>query len=132
MTKSQLIERLAEKAPHVHPRQIEAIVNAVFDQMAQALKAEGRIELRGFGCFGVRSRPARLGRNPKTGAPVQLPHRLAVSFAAGKELRERINRASSPPERMARTLTRLSSVLVSGTGSHSSHPGAEGRVAPRI
>ena len=97
MTKSQLIERIAEKAPHLQPRQIEALVNAIFEQMAQALKAGERIELRGFGCFSLKVRPARIGRNPKTGAPVSLRRRLAVAFAAGKELRERINRARPAP-----------------------------------
>lgn len=92
MTKSQLIERIAQRAPHVPPRRIEQIVNAVFEQMAEALKSGARIELRGFGCFTVKSRRARLGRNPKTGASVAMPQRVALSFAAGKELRERINR----------------------------------------
>ncbi|MDY7231641.1 integration host factor subunit beta [Hyalangium rubrum] len=97
MTKSQLIECIAKKAPHVPPRRIEQIVNAIFEQMTEALKAGERIELRGFGCFTVKSRRARLGRNPKTGASVALPKRIALSFAAGKELRERINRAALPP-----------------------------------
>jgi integration host factor subunit beta len=96
MTKSQLIERITQQAPHVHPRRIEAIVNAVFEQMTEALKAGERIELRGFGCFVVKSRPARLGRNPRTGASVAVPRRIALAFAAGKELRERINRAPLP------------------------------------
>jgi integration host factor subunit beta len=96
MTKSQLIERIAQQAPHIHPRRIEAIVNAVFEQMTEALRAGERIELRGFGCFAVKSRPARLGRNPKTGAPVAVPRRVLLSFAAGKQLRERINRVSLP------------------------------------
>jgi integration host factor subunit beta len=95
MTKSQLIECIAEKAPQVDPRQLEAIVNAVFERMTQALKAGERIELRGFGCFGVKSRPARIARNPKTGVAVSLPRRLAVSFAAGKALRERIRGGSA-------------------------------------
>ncbi len=124
MTKSQLIECIAEKAPHVHPRRIEAIVNAFFEQLTQALKAGERIELRGFGCFGVKSRPARIGRNPKTGAPVPLPRRLAVSFAAGKELRERINRARSPPERRPLAPARMPSSSVLGTSALTSYPGA--------
>src|SRR5690606_23114129 len=94
-----LIALIARKAPHVPPRRVEAIVNAVFEGMTQALRAGERIELRGFGCFALKSRPARLGRNPKTGAPVQLPRRAAVSFSAGKELRERLNRVRSVPHR---------------------------------
>ena len=98
MTKSQLIERIAEKAPHVPLRRIEAIVNAVFERMTLTLQAGQRIELRGFGCFTVKSRPARIGRNPKTGASVPLKQRSSVAFAAGKELRERLNRVRSPPQ----------------------------------
>jgi integration host factor subunit beta len=125
MTKSQLIELIAEKAPHVPPRRVEAIVNAIFERMTQALKAGERIELRGFGCFAVKSRSARLGRNPKTGALVPLPQRVAVSFSAGKELRERINRvrASRPP------LDTTQVVLPSRTASHL---GSGGEEAPRI
>ncbi|MFL5345718.1 MAG: HU family DNA-binding protein [Hyalangium sp.] len=126
MTKSQLIECIAEKAPHVHPRRIEAIVNAVFEQMTQALKEGGRIELRGFGCFGLKSRRARVGRNPKTGAPVALPRRLGVLFAAGKELRERINRVQAPPERRAHAPARVPFSSVLGPSELTSHPGAWG------
>lgn len=127
MTKSQLIALVAQKAPHVPPRRVEAIVNAVFESMTQALRAGERIELRGFGCFAVKSRPARIGRNPKTGAPVQLPERAAITFSAGKELRERLNRhrARSLPHHpeisQGGLLSRPASHLVSG--------GAE---APRI
>lgn len=124
MIKSQLIECIAEKAPHVHPRRIEAMVNAVFEQMTQALKAGERIELRGFGCFAVKSRPARIARNPKTGASVALPRRLAVSFVAGKELRERINRALASPERHSYGPARLPSSSALGTSEFTSHPGA--------
>ncbi len=91
MTKSQLIERISERAPHVPRREVEAIVNAVFEQMAEALKAERRIELRGFGVFGVRVREAHPGRNPKTGEAVQVPARRNAFFTPGKELRDRLN-----------------------------------------
>jgi integration host factor subunit beta len=125
MTKSQLIAFISQKAPHVPPRRIEAIVNAVFECMTQALRAGKRIELRGFGCFAVKSRPARIGRNPKTGAPVPLPQRAAISFSAGKELRERLNRARSLPHRPGIP----PGVLLSRTASHL---GSEGVEAPRI
>jgi len=91
MTKSQLIERIAERAPHVPRREVEAIVNAVFEQLAEALKAERRVELRGFGVFGVRVREAHAGRNPKTGESVQVPARRNAFFTPGKELRDRLN-----------------------------------------
>lgn len=91
MTRSELIERVAERAPHVPRRELEAIVHAVFDCMAQALVAGKRIELRGFGVFALRTRRARTGRNPKTGKSVAVPERRTLTFAAGKELRARLN-----------------------------------------
>ncbi len=94
MTRSELIERIVERAPHVPRREVEAIVHAVFDEMSQALVAGKRIELRGFGVFAVRTRRARTGRNPKTGERVLVPTRRTLSFSAGKELRERLN---APP-----------------------------------
>jgi integration host factor subunit beta len=132
MTKSQLIERIAEKAPHLQPRQIEALVNSIFEQMAQSLKAGERIELRGFGCFSLKVRPARIGRNPKTGAPVALQRRLAVAFSAGKELRERINRVRSAPAPASHGSVRLPATSVLGASAFASLPVAAGDVAPRI
>lgn len=124
MTKSQLIALIAQKAPHP-PRRVEAIVNAVFECMTQAMRAGERIELRGFGCFTVKSLPARIGRNPKTGAPVQLPQRAAVFFSAGKELRERLNRVRSLPQRPGPSHEVLLSPALS-------HFGSGGEEAPRI
>lgn len=97
MTRSELIERILERAPHVPRREAEAIVHAVFDCMAEALVAGKRIELRGFGVFSVRTRRARTGRNPKTGQSVSIPERRTLSFAAGKELRERLNAPAPQP-----------------------------------
>lgn len=96
MTKSQLIERIAQQAPHIPPRRVEHIVNAIFEQMTESLRTGERIELRGFGCFTLRTRRPRQGRNPRTGESVSVPRRVALSFAAGKELRERIN-PDTPP-----------------------------------
>jgi integration host factor subunit beta len=130
MTKSQLIECLAEKAPHVPLRRIEAIVNAVFERMTQALQAGERIELRGFGCFTVRSRRARLARNPKTGAPVPLKQRSTVAFAAGKELRARLNPVRAPPQRRAGVPLHLPPKPVLRLTALSSHLGSAGEAAP--
>lgn len=132
MTKSQLIERIAEKAPHLQPRQIEALINTLFEQMAQALKEGERIELRGFGCFSLKVRPARIGRNPKTGAPVALRRRLAVAFYAGKELRERLNRARPASAPAPHGSVRLPTTSVLGASTFAAHPSAAGDVAPRI
>lgn len=92
MTKSQLVDLIAEKAPHVPRREVEQIVNTVFDSMVDALKREQRIEIRGFGSFGVKVRDAREARNPKTGDKVSVPRRLTPFFSVGKELRDRLNR----------------------------------------
>lgn len=97
MTRSELIERILERAPHVPRREVEAIVHAVFDCMAEALVAGKRIELRGFGVFSIRTRRARTGRNPKTGQSVSIPERRTLSFAAGKDLRERLNAPRAAP-----------------------------------
>jgi integration host factor subunit beta len=97
MTRSELIERILERAPHVPRREVEAIVHAVFACMAESLVAGKRIELRGFGVFSVRTRRARTGRNPKTGQSVSVPERRTLSFAAGKELRERLNAPPAEP-----------------------------------
>jgi len=91
MTKSQLIDLIAGKAPQVPRREVEAIVNAVFDAMVAALADGERIEIRGFGSFVVKLRRAREGRNPKTGVKVQIPERRTLSFTVGKELRDRLN-----------------------------------------
>ena len=91
MTKSQLIERIAQRAPHAPRRDIEAIVNAVFETMIKALKREQRIEIRGFGSFAVKVRGPREGRNPKTGQKVAVPRRRTPFFTVGKELRDRLN-----------------------------------------
>jgi integration host factor subunit beta len=97
MTKSQLIERIAERAPHVPRREVERIVNTVFEAMVGALRAEERIEIRGFGSFAVKVREAREARNPRTGERVQVPRRLNPFFTVGKELRDRLNRGSPAP-----------------------------------
>jgi integration host factor subunit beta len=132
MTKSQLIERIAQQAPHIPPRRIEAIVNAVFEQMTEALKSGERIELRGFGCFTVKTREARLGRNPRTGKSVSVPRRVALSFAAGKELRQRINRAPEPPEPEASAPAVLPLKLEQVSPALVAQPLVAGEVGPRI
>lgn len=94
MTKSQLIERIAERAPHVPRREVEEIVNTVFDSMVDALRRTERIEIRGFGSFAVKIRHPREGRNPRTGERVRVPRRLTPYFTPGKELRDRLNAIS--------------------------------------
>ncbi|MBI3183308.1 MAG: integration host factor subunit beta [Myxococcales bacterium] len=94
MTKSQLIDRIAAKVADLPRREVEAIVCAIFEAMAEALREGQRIEIRGFGSFCVKARAARQGRNPRTGERVNVPLRHTVSFTIGKELKERLNPTS--------------------------------------
>ena len=91
MIKSELIARLAAENPHLTHKDVERVVNIVLDGMVETLEEGGRVELRGFGAFSVRSRPARSGRNPRTGASVSVPAKSVPFFKSGKELRERLN-----------------------------------------
>ena len=72
MTKSELIARLAEKNPTLYYRDLELLVNTIFDTITDALVNENRVELRGFGAFSIRNRNARKGRNPRTGDKVSV------------------------------------------------------------
>lgn len=94
MTKSELILRLSKKYPHLYQRDVETLVNTVFDNISETLVSGGRVELRGFGAFSVRKREARKARNPKNGQEVFIGERYAIYFRTGKELRERINKPS--------------------------------------
>jgi integration host factor subunit beta len=91
MIRSELIARLAEENPHLTHRDVERVVSIVLEQMCETLAAGGRVELRGFGSFSVRARPARAGRNPRTGEPVEVRAKAAPFFKSGKELRLRLN-----------------------------------------
>ncbi len=94
MTKSELIQRLAEQNPHLYQRDVERIVSTIFEEFAGALARGDRVELRGFGAFSVKQRGPRIGRNPRTGEAVQVAEKFIPFFKAGKELRERLNRDS--------------------------------------
>ena len=91
MTKSELIQHLAERNPHLYQRDVERIVTTVFDEISNALARGDRVELRGFGAFSVKRREARQGRNPRTGQSVQVSEKHIPFFKTGKELRERLN-----------------------------------------
>lgn len=92
MTKSELIEEVAKQAPDISKRDIEIIVNTIFDGMTEALARHDRIEIRGFGSFIAKPRRAREGRNPRTGEKVHVPQKWVPFFTVGKELRRRINK----------------------------------------
>lgn len=92
MTKSELVQRLCKKFPHLFQRDIETLVNTIFGSISDSLEKGDRVELRGFGAFSIREREARTARNPKNGDSVQVGKRHAIYFRTGKELRERINK----------------------------------------
>lgn len=91
MTKSELITRLAKKNPHLYQRDIEKIVQAIFDEVIEALSRGDRVELRDFGVFCAKVRKPRIGRNPRTGEQVEVPERATPFFKIGKNLHKRLN-----------------------------------------
>ncbi len=91
MTKSELIERLSARQTHLMHKDVELAVKLVLDQISMALARDDRVEIRGFGSFALHHRPARVGRNPKTGEAVQIPPKRVPHFKPGKEMRERVN-----------------------------------------
>ncbi|MBG1233944.1 integration host factor subunit beta [Aestuariivirga litoralis] len=91
MIKSELVLKIAEKNPHLYHRDVERIVNRVFDEIINTMKDGNRVELRGFGAFSVKERRARTGRNPRTGESVEVTEKRVPFFKTGKELRNRLN-----------------------------------------
>jgi integration host factor subunit beta len=91
ITRSELVENLAEQFPQLLPRDVELAVKTLLDTMTQALAEGKRIELRGVGSFVLHHRPARTGRNPKSGEKVLIPEKRVPHFKPGKELRERVD-----------------------------------------
>jgi len=91
MIRSELIEKIAEENPHLYQRDVERIVNTIFDSIIEAMAKGDRVELRGFGAFSVKKRDARLGRNPRTGEAVQVDEKHVPFFKTGKLLRDRLN-----------------------------------------
>jgi integration host factor subunit beta len=94
MIKSELVTKIAEQNPHLFQRDVENIVNAILDTIADALARGDRVELRGFGAFSVKKRDARTGRNPRTGATVSVAEKVIPVFKTGKEMRQRLNGGS--------------------------------------
>jgi integration host factor subunit beta len=91
MIKSELVQKLADRNPHLYQRDVEHIVNAVLDEVENAMTRGDRVELRGFGAFSVKNRPPRTGRNPRTGQKVAVTEKYVPFFKTGKEMRERLN-----------------------------------------
>jgi len=91
MTKSELIQRLVERNPHLSQSDAEIAVTLIFNEIAAAMTRNGRVELRGFGAFSVKHRSARVARNPRTGVAVNVIEKLFPYFKPGKPIRDRLN-----------------------------------------
>ena len=91
MIRSELIQKIADENPHLYQRDVEKIVNTIFEEIIEALSDGNRVELRGFGAFSVKQRDARTGRNPRTGEAVEVEEKHVPFFKAGKLLRDRLN-----------------------------------------
>lgn len=91
MIRSELIQMIAEENPHLYQRDVERIVNTIFEEIIAAMARGDRVELRGFGAFSVKKRDARLGRNPRTGESVDVAEKYVPFFKTGKLLRDRLN-----------------------------------------
>ncbi len=94
MIKSELVNVLNDKLPELQKKEVELALNVILRQLENALVSGERIEIRGFGSFNCRQRPARIARNPKSGEAVNLPAKVTIHFKPGKEMRDRVNAAS--------------------------------------
>src|ERR1700749_1504845 len=113
MIKSELVQRIAEHNPHLYQRDVENIVNEILDEIVAALARGDRVELRGFGAFSVKHRPARAGRNPRTGAHVPVDQKSVPFFKTGKEMR-----GGTQSERGGAERSRRVTKPIFGSGSH--------------
>lgn len=91
MIRSELIQKIANDNPHLYQRDVERIVNTIFEEIINAMARGDRVELRGFGAFSVKKRDARVGRNPRTGEAVDVEEKHVPFFKTGKLLRDRLN-----------------------------------------
>lgn len=91
MIRSELIQKIADENPHLYQRDVERIVNTIFDEITLAMSKGDRVELRGFGAFSVKKRDSRIGRNPRTGETVPVAEKHVPFFKTGKLLRDRLN-----------------------------------------
>lgn len=91
MIRSELIQTISDDNPHLFQRDVERIVNTIFDEIIEAMARGDRVELRGFGAFSVKKRDARAGRNPRTGEAVDVDEKHVPFFKTGKLLRDRLN-----------------------------------------
>lgn len=97
MIRSELIQKIFDENQELPPerrlsqREVERLVNTIFEEVTDALASGNRVELRGFGAFSVKKRDARVGRNPRTGEAVEVEEKHVPFFKTGKLLRDRLN-----------------------------------------
>ncbi|NNJ91069.1 MAG: integration host factor subunit beta [Gammaproteobacteria bacterium] len=91
MTKSELIDMIADDQGHLSFRDVEEATNCILNHMSEALADGERIEIRGFGAFSLHKREAKLGRNPRTGEQVSVPEKYVPHFKPGKILSDKVN-----------------------------------------
>ena len=96
--RSELVQKLCDDHPDLTLKEVERVVSAFFDSIIEQLQSGGRVELRGFGAFSTRQREARIGRNPRTGASVDVNAKRVPYFKPGKEMRERLNLSGAPAD----------------------------------
>ena len=92
MTKSELITLLSDRFSQLVHKDAELSVKTIIDSLSKSLSSGGRVEIRGFGSFSLNHRPARLGRNPKTGEKVNIPEKFVPHFKPGKELKLKVDK----------------------------------------
>ncbi|BBB11553.1 integration host factor subunit beta [Sphingopyxis sp. FD7] len=91
MIRSELVQKIANENSDLRLEEVERIIDTFFDSIVDQLAVGGRVELRGFGAFSTRARESRTGRNPRTGAAVEVKAKKVPYFKPGKEMRERLN-----------------------------------------
>ena len=117
MIKSELIQKIANANPHLFHRDIEKIVNVLFEEIVAAMARGDRVELRGFGAFTVKHRAPRTGRNPRTGTTVSVGEKFVPFFKTGKELRERLNDKAVGDAKAGRKAKKSASSASAGAGA---------------
>jgi integration host factor subunit beta len=95
MIKSELVHRIASANTHLYEREVEKVVGTILEEIINAMAQGDRVELRGFGVFSVKVRPARTGRNPRTGAIVPVGQKAMPFFRAAKKMYRRLNSPST-------------------------------------
>lgn len=103
MLKSDLIQKMYAKHPHLYQQELDRVVNIVLNEITDALQDGGRVELRGFGTFTAKARDARTGRNPRTGSAIVVEAKRFPYFRPGKDLRKRLK---GDPPRLTRQTAR--------------------------